>query len=153
MAVVNLLALPVLVVVHCARPHRRESEGAAAGYAVAIAFLGNAAYAPVLIFLNERFPTALRASGTGLSWNIGFAIGGTMPIFVSLASPATTDIPVALACFAVAIYALFLIGSLLVPETLGRFSERQKFGSVPMSSPSHLRCNPCSSPSVRMKKI
>src|ERR1700727_2301890 len=41
-------------------------------YALAIAFLGNAGYAPVLIFLNERFPTEIRASGTGLSWNIGF---------------------------------------------------------------------------------
>src|SRR6202000_1674869 len=38
-------------------------------YAFAIAFLGNAGYAPVLIFLNERFPTEIRASGTGLSWN------------------------------------------------------------------------------------
>ena len=117
MAVVNLLALPVLFIALA----RVGAHSGAGGYAVAIAFLGNAAYAPVLIFLNEQFPTALRASGTGLSWNIGFAIGGTMPIFVSLASPATTDIPIALACFAVAIYALFLVGSLLVPETLGRF--------------------------------
>ncbi|MGH6642532.1 MAG: MFS transporter, partial [Bradyrhizobium sp.] len=38
-------------------------------YALAIAFLGNAGYAPILIFLNERFPTEIRASGTGLSWN------------------------------------------------------------------------------------
>ena len=35
-------------------------------YALAIAFLGNAGYAPILIFLNERFPTQIRASGTGL---------------------------------------------------------------------------------------
>jgi MFS transporter, MHS family, proline/betaine transporter len=41
---------------------------------------------PLLIFLNERFPTAIRATGTGLSWNIGFAIGGMMPTFVSLFS-------------------------------------------------------------------
>jgi len=33
-------------------------------YALAIAFLGNAGYAPILIFLNERFPTEIRASGT-----------------------------------------------------------------------------------------
>jgi Na+/melibiose symporter-like transporter len=38
-----------------------------APYAVAIAFLGNAGYAPILIFLNERFPMEIRASGTGLS--------------------------------------------------------------------------------------
>ena len=29
--------------------------------------MGNAGYAPVLIFLNERFPTAMRATGTGAS--------------------------------------------------------------------------------------
>ena len=32
-------------------------------YALALAFIGNAGYAPILIFLNERFPTAERASG------------------------------------------------------------------------------------------
>ncbi|WP_247279925.1 MULTISPECIES: hypothetical protein [unclassified Bradyrhizobium] len=58
---------------------RRVSRRAATLVALAIAFIGNAGYAPVLIILNERFPTALRASGTGLSWNIGFALGGMMP--------------------------------------------------------------------------
>ena len=53
-------------------------------YAVILSALGSAGYAPILIFLNERFPTAIRATGTGLSWNIGFAIGGMMPTAVSL---------------------------------------------------------------------
>jgi MHS family proline/betaine transporter-like MFS transporter len=35
--------------------------------ALAIIFIGNATYGPVMIFLNERFPTAFRATGTGLS--------------------------------------------------------------------------------------
>jgi hypothetical protein len=39
-----------------------------------------------MVFLNERFPTAVRASGTSLSWNLGFALGGLAPIFVSLDS-------------------------------------------------------------------
>jgi MFS transporter, MHS family, proline/betaine transporter len=73
--------------------------GAVWGYSLAIAFLGNAAYAPTLIFLNERFPTALRASGTGLSWNVGFAIGGLMPTFVSLASGSVQGLPATLAIF------------------------------------------------------
>ena len=89
--------------------------------AMAIAFLGNAGYAPILIFLNERFPTALRASGTGLSWNIGFAVGGTMPTFVSLASGSVAGIPAALAVFCGVLYAIYLVGSLIVPETRGRF--------------------------------
>ena len=53
-------------------------------YAVLLSALGSAGYAPILIFLNERFPTSIRATGTGLSWNIGFAIGGMMPTAVSL---------------------------------------------------------------------
>jgi MHS family proline/betaine transporter-like MFS transporter len=94
---------------------------AATFYALAIAFIGNAGYAPVLIFLNERFPTALRATGTGLSWNIGFALGGMMPTFVSLASAGTTQIPMSLSIFAVCVFAIYTLGAMLSPETKGEF--------------------------------
>src|SRR5271154_229559 len=90
-------------------------------YAFAIAFLGNAGYAPVLIFLNERFPTEIRASGTGLSWNIGFALGGMMPTFVSLASGTPALIPMSLSIFIVVIFVIYLIGAFLIPETKGNF--------------------------------
>ncbi|MRN67553.1 MFS transporter [Brucella sp. 10RB9213] len=90
-------------------------------YAMAIAFIGNAGYAPVLIFLNERFPTEIRASGTGLSWNIGFAIGGMLPTFVSLASATPADIPTSLSIFATAVFVLLLIGAVSTPETKGSF--------------------------------
>jgi predicted MFS family arabinose efflux permease len=88
-------------------------------YAFVISFFGNAVLAPVPIFLNERFPTALRASGTGLSWNIGFAFGGMMPTFVSLASGDTVNIPMSLALFCFAACALFVIGALVAGETRG----------------------------------
>ncbi len=90
-------------------------------YALAIAFIGNAGYAPVLIFLNERFPTELRATGTGLSWNIGFALGGMMPTFVSLASSGTANIPMSLSIFAVVIFVIYTIGAAIIPETKGNF--------------------------------
>ena len=90
-------------------------------YALVIAFLGNAGYAPILIFLNERFPTEIRASGTGLSWNIGFALGGMMPTFVSLAAGGPAQIPMALSVFVVVIFAIYLAGALLIPETKGNF--------------------------------
>ena len=90
-------------------------------YALAISFLGNAGYAPILIFLNERFPTEIRASGTGLSWNIGFALGGMMPTFVSLSAGSVSNIPMALTIFAIGVLAIYLIGGLLVPETKGNF--------------------------------
>jgi MFS family permease len=90
-------------------------------YALAIAFLGNAGYAPILIFLNERFPTEIRASGTGVAWNAGFALGGMMPTFVSLASAGPPQIPMSLSIFAVVIFLIYLLGALLVPETKGDF--------------------------------
>jgi MHS family proline/betaine transporter-like MFS transporter len=89
-------------------------------YAVILSMLGSAGYAPILIFLNERFPTAIRATGTGLSWNIGFAIGGMMPTFVSLASHAPSELPMTLAMFLAVISVIFLIGAFVVPETLGK---------------------------------
>jgi MFS family permease len=92
-------------------------------YVIVFSMLGSMGYAPILIFLNERFPTSIRATGTGLSWNIGFAIGGVMPTFVSLASPMPADVPMSLAIFLAAISVLFLIGAFVVPETIGKLDE------------------------------
>lgn len=92
-------------------------------YVIVFSMLGSMGYAPILIFLNERFPTSIRATGTGLSWNIGFAIGGVMPTFVSLTSATPADLPMSLAIFLAAISVLFLIGALVVPETLGKLDE------------------------------
>ena len=92
-------------------------------YVIVFSMLGSMGYAPILIFLNERFPTTIRATGTGLSWNIGFAIGGVLPTFVSLASPMPTDVPMSLALFLGAISVIFLIGAFIVPETIGKLDE------------------------------
>ena len=90
-------------------------------FALLLTFLGNAGYAPLLVFLNERFPTALRSTGTGLSWNIGFAIGGVMPTLVSLAAPTMQHLPMVLAAFTFGIGVLYLIGAIIIPETRGNF--------------------------------
>lgn len=90
-------------------------------YALIMLFVGNAAYAPVLIFLNERFPTAIRATGTAVCWNVGFAIGGLMPMFVSAMSPQVADIPSRLTWFLFGVTAVMLIGVLASPETRGNF--------------------------------
>lgn len=88
-------------------------------YAFILAFFGNAAYAPILIFLNERYPTAIRASGTGINWNMGFAIGGILPTFVTLTSPTVEDIPSRLVIFFIGMIIVYLLGALLNPETRG----------------------------------
>lgn len=89
--------------------------------ACAIALLGGAIIAPVMIFLNERFPARIRASGTGLSWNIGFALGGLMPTVVSLASRSPQDIPDVLAITSALLALVYLAGAKVVPETQGSF--------------------------------
>ena len=93
-------------------------------YTVLLSALGSVGYAPVLIFLNERFPTEIRATGTGLSWNIGFAIGGMMPTFVSLCSSSVEAMPMTLAIFLTVISVIFLIGAFIVPETIGKLDAK-----------------------------
>jgi len=90
-------------------------------FAALIVLVGNAAYAPVLIFLNERFPTAIRATGTAVCWNFGFAIGGLMPMIVSFFSPQVADIPSRLTWFLLSVAVLMLIGIMAAPETKGKF--------------------------------
>jgi MHS family proline/betaine transporter-like MFS transporter len=74
-------------------------------------------HAPVIAYLNERYPTALRARGTALCWNLGFMIGGLLPTFVSLASPSLSDIPSRLMIFIVAVLLVYLAANFLSPET------------------------------------
>jgi predicted MFS family arabinose efflux permease len=117
LGVLNLVALPYLFM------HIADSTSLlrTALYCSGISFMGGAMIAPLLIFLNERFTTELRASGTGLSWNIGFALGGTMPTFVSLLSGSAEHIPQVLAVFALVLSVIYLLGSFLAPETKGTF--------------------------------
>ena len=115
--IANLVLLPTLFL---SMPNASGTQGIAL-YAIALCFLGNAVYAPILIFLNERFPTAMRASGTGLSWNLGFAIGGTMPTWVSLSSGSQENLPMTLAIFSGVITLVFLVGTAVIPETRGKF--------------------------------
>ena len=84
-----------------------------------LSFVANASYGPLLIYLNESFPTALRATGTGLSWNVGFALGGILPTFVSLAAGESSHIPGVLAAFTVGVTVVYLAGALVTPETRG----------------------------------
>ena len=114
--VVRIVAFPLL---YLAMAHA-HGFGTLTLYAVLMAFIANGSYGPVLIFLNERFPTSLRATGTGLSWNIGFALGGMMPTVVSLvAAGHGGSLAHILAVFTVATSVVFLVGALLIPETKG----------------------------------
>lgn len=114
---VNLVALPLLVwLIIGADP---ENTVLMTLYASALAFFANAAYAPVLVFLNERYPTALRSRGTAVCWNTGFMIGGLMPTFVNLSSSELSDIPGRLIGFLIVLVAVFLVATAMSPETRG----------------------------------
>lgn len=115
--VVNLVALPLIVL--AMGGYGPSDTGALLAYGLLLTVLANASYAVVPIYLNERYPTRLRATATALIWNGGFAIGGLMTTFVSLASPTLADIPGRLALFLAGCVALYLVGTVLSPETRG----------------------------------
>lgn len=119
LGVTRLVCFPLLFIALA----RADSVVMIGACAVLLSALGSASYAPILIFLNERFPTAIRASGTGLSWNLGFAVGGIMPTVVSVIAGSPAELPMVLAVALVAISVLFLIGAFIVPETMGRLTD------------------------------
>lgn len=67
----------------------------------------------------ELYPTRVRSSGQGFSYNAGRGIGAVMPALVGFAS-ASLSLGAAIGLFAVLSYTLVLIGSALLPETRGR---------------------------------
>ena len=113
--IIRLVAFPVLFL---AMGNTNDTTSIAI-FALLLAFVANASYGPLLIFLNERFPTALRATGTGLSWNVGFALGGILPTFVSLIASSPSQIPTVLAVFTFAVTLVYLAGAIICGETRG----------------------------------
>lgn len=111
----NIVALPV--VIWAIAETGAKSVPAVAVLCLVLAFLANAAYAPVMIFLNERYPTELRSRGTAVSWNVGFMLGGLTPTFVNLLSPQLSDVPSRLMAFVVGACAVFVIAALMATET------------------------------------
>jgi hypothetical protein len=115
MGAVRLVAFPVLFLAL-----GQATDAVTIGIcALLLAFVANASYGPLLIFLNETFPTALRATGTGLSWNIGFALGGMLPTLVSLTADGPGQITMVLAIFSTVVTLVYLVGAFLMPETRG----------------------------------
>ena len=119
LGIINLFALPLIYLQM--KGLSSDDMGAVIGYAIALSFLANAGYAPVLVFLNERFPTRIRATGTAVSWNVGFALGGMTPTLVTGVSPTVHDFPVVLAIVLACAGVIYLIGAAIAPETRGQF--------------------------------
>ncbi|GAC1327144.1 MAG: hypothetical protein NVSMB26_00500 [Beijerinckiaceae bacterium] len=115
MGVIRLFAFPALFL---AMQTAKDSVTLTV-YVLLLAFVANGSYGPILIFLNEKFPTAIRATGTGLSWNVGFALGGMLPTAVSLVASTPAQIPMALVIFSTGATIVYLIGAFITEETRG----------------------------------
>jgi MFS family permease len=70
-------------------------------------------------FLTELFPTRLRGSGQGFSYNFGRGVGALFPALVGYLS-ALMPLADAMALFAVLAYSVFFLAAYALPETRGR---------------------------------
>lgn len=70
-------------------------------------------------FLTELFPTRMRGSGQGFSYNFGRGIAALNPTFVGLLS-ATLPLGQSIGVFAAIAYGIVVVAALLLPETKGR---------------------------------
>ena len=70
-------------------------------------------------FLTELFPTWLRGSAQGFTYNFGRGFGALFPALVGYVSQ-TMRLSLAIAAFAVIAYGILLAAALMLPETRGR---------------------------------
>lgn len=114
----NLVALPLL---YRALAHAGPQEmGKIVLLTIVLGTLANVATAPILIFLNERFPTEIRATGTAVCWTVGFALGGMTPTFATALASNLARLPHLLLLFLGFALVVFLAGAVIVPETRGQ---------------------------------
>ncbi len=83
-----------------------------------LGFFPSGSFSPMGAFFTELFPTALRGSGQGFSYNLGRGIGALFPTLVGYFSARVT-LGVAIAVFAGSAYMLMTLAVLLLPETRG----------------------------------
>jgi MFS family permease len=84
-----------------------------------LGFFASGVFSPLGSFFTELFPTGLRGSGQGFSYNLGRGIGALFPTLVGILS-AHASLRFAIAIFAASAYSLMILGVGLLPETRGR---------------------------------
>lgn len=84
-----------------------------------LGFFPSGSFSPMGSFFTELFPTSLRGSGQGFSYNFGRGIGALFPTLVGYFS-AVMPLGRAIALFSVAAYVVMVLSVLLLPETRGR---------------------------------
>jgi MFS family permease len=84
-----------------------------------LGFFASGSFSPVGAFFTELFPSRLRGSGQGFSYNFGRGIGALFPTLVGYLSARIT-LGYAISAFAVAAYLVMILAVLLLPETRGK---------------------------------
>jgi MFS family permease len=84
-----------------------------------LGFFASGIFSGMGAFFTELFPTRVRASGQGFSYNFGRGIGALFPSVVGVLS-ATMPLGRAIGIFAAAAYALLFLAALALPETRGK---------------------------------
>jgi MFS family permease len=83
-----------------------------------LGFFPSGSFSPMGAFFTELFPTDLRGSGQGFSYNLGRGVGALFPALVGYFST-HMQLGRAIAMFAASAYLLMIAGVLLLPETRG----------------------------------
>lgn len=84
-----------------------------------LGFTASGIFSGMGAFLTELFPSEVRASGQGFSYNVGRAIGALFPSLVGFLS-AKASLGTAICIFAGGAYCVVLLVTYLLPETKGK---------------------------------
>ena len=85
-----------------------------------LGFFASGIFSGMGAFFTELFPTRIRASGQGFSYNFGRGVGALFPFFVGWASRSSLPLGRTIGLFAASAYALLFLAALTLPETRGK---------------------------------
>jgi MFS transporter, SHS family, lactate transporter len=88
--------------------------------ALMMGFFGAGNFGVVPAYLNERFPTAVRAAGAGFAYHVGAGLGSLTPTLVGRLQDLGFSLPLAMSACIAASGTLVMILIWLGPETRGR---------------------------------
>lgn len=83
-----------------------------------LGFFASAYFSGIGAFFAEQFPTGVRGSGQGFSYNVGRGVGALFPFLVGYLGT-LISLGAAIAIFASSAYLIMAIAALLLPETRG----------------------------------
>src|SRR5260370_28573300 len=83
-----------------------------------LGFFASGIFSGMGAFFTELFPTRIRGSGQGFSYNFGRGVGALFPSLVGYLS-ATMPLGRAIGVFAASAYAVLFVAAVLLPETRG----------------------------------